>query len=305
MIRRSTKEGMHPRNHFRGGYDFKDLVRSTPGLAAHVRENAHGDLSINYADSAAVQALNQALLRQAFGLVEWGVPRGSLCPPVPGRSDYIHHVADLLRESRPAIPRGAAVRVLDIGIGASCIYPLIGASAYGWSFVGSDIDQSALDWARRILAANPRVAGLVECRLQTDRSRCFSGVILEGETFDVSICNPPFHASATDALAGNERKRRNLGLLKAKTPARNFGGQGNELWCPGGELGFITRMIAQSVEVRERCGWFTTLVATSGHLRRIESAAREAGAVEVRVIDMAQGQKRSRILAWRFASGDA
>ncbi len=302
MLQPSTKEKMHSRNRFRGGYDYPELVRKTPALAAHVRPNAHGDLSIDYADSEAVKALNQALLRHAYGLVGWDTPRGSLCPPVPGRSDYIHHAADLLGEGRSEIPRGASIRVLDIGIGASCVYPLIGASEYGWSFVGSDIDSAALDWARRTVAANPAVKGLIECRLQKDRSRCFAGVILEGETFDISMCNPPFHASAAEAREGNERKRRNLGIGKGKISDRNFGGQGNELWCPGGELGFITRMIAESVQIFDRCRWYTTLVSKSAHLPRLESAMREAGAAEVRAIDMAQGQKQSRLLAWTFAA---
>jgi 23S rRNA (adenine1618-N6)-methyltransferase len=303
MLQRSTKEKMHPRNRFRGGYDFSELVLETPPLAAHVRPNAHGDLSIDYADNEAVKALNQALLRHAYGLVSWDIPRGSLCPPVPGRSDYIHHIADLLGEGRSGIPRGPGIRVLDIGVGGSCIYPLIGASEYGWSFVGSDVDPSALHWARGLVAANPKVEGLIECRLQKDRSRCFAGVILEGETFDMSMCNPPFHASAAEAREGNERKRRNLGLGKGKAPDRNFGGHGNELWCPGGELGFITRMIAESVGIGDRCRWYTTLVSKSAHVPRLEGAAREAGAAEVRVIEMAQGQKQSRLLAWTFAAG--
>ena len=305
MLQPSTKEKMHPRNRFRGGYNFPELTASSPALAKHVRPNAHGDLSIDYADEAAVIALNRALLGQAYGLSSWEVPRGYLCPPIPGRSDYVHHVADLLGEGNSSVPRGAAVRVLDIGVGASCIYPLIGASEYGWSFVGSDIDSLAIDSARRIVAMNPKVADLIQCRLQKDRTRCFAGVIGAGEFFDLSMSNPPFHASAAEANLGNERKRRNLRLPQAKSSPRNFGGQGGELWCPGGELGFILRMITESVSQKAHCRWFTTLVSKSAHLSRLESAAHEAGASDVRAIDMAQGQKKSRLLAWTFAAGDA
>ena len=82
----------------------------------------------------------------------------------------------------------------------------------------------------------------------------------------------------------------------------NFGGQAGELWCEGGEVGFIGRMIAESAARPNLCGWFTTLVAKSDHLPRLRSALKSAGAADVQVIDMAQGAKKSRVLAWRFTS---
>ncbi len=96
MIRRPAKETMHPRNRFREGYDFERLVKSSPALKNFVRLNAYRDLSIDYADPFAVKALNRALLKDAYGLSTWDVPGGYLCPPIPGRSDYLHYLADLL-----------------------------------------------------------------------------------------------------------------------------------------------------------------------------------------------------------------
>lgn len=293
---------MHPRNRFRGGYDFKGLARESPPLAAFVRPNPHGDDSIDYANPAAVKALNQALLRQAYGLATWDVPQGYLCPPIPGRSDYLHYLADLLPGTKGgAIPRGRSVRVLDIGTGANCIYPLIGASEYGWRFVGSEADPAALEWAAKLVAGNPALESLIECRLQACAGDSFRGVIRPGEFFDLTMCNPPFHGSAAEAAAGNLRKRRNLRTKTSGAGELNFGGQAGELWCPGGEPGFVLRMIEQSVEFRGQCGWFTTLVSRSAHLPRLREALRGVKAQEVRTIDMAQGQKTSRILAWTFS----
>jgi 23S rRNA (adenine1618-N6)-methyltransferase len=288
---RPTK-GLHPRNRFNTRYDFPQLIASSPALAAFVKPHAYGENSIDYADPQAVKALNQALLKQAYGLERWDIPPGYLCPPIPGRSDYIHHLADLI-----ALRRGAAVRVLDIGAGANCIYPLIGASEYGWSFAGAEIDPVAWRWARKIVAANPSVAGLIECRLQKSATACFQGIIQPSEHFDLTMCNPPFHASAAAAAEGTQRKLRNLG---GKQIGLNFGGKASELWCEGGELAFSRRMITESAEFAERCGWFTTLVSKSEHLPRLEQALRKVKAVSVKVIDMAQGQKKSRILAWTF-----
>jgi 23S rRNA (adenine1618-N6)-methyltransferase len=303
MIRKPVKEQLHPRNRFRGGYDFAALTKASPGLAAFVAPNAHGDASIDYANPDAVKALNQALLKHVYGIDTWDVPPGYLCPPIPGRSDYLHYLADLLRGDGKEIPRGPSVRALDIGTGANGVYPLVGASEYGWSFVGTEIDPVALRWAKRLIAANDKVAKLIECRLQPSSESCFAGVIKPGEMFEASMCNPPFHASADEAADSTRRKRRHLGALgatKATMTVRNFGGQGSELWCEGGELGFVERMIAESAEWSHRCRWFTTLVSKSERLPRLQQALRVVQAADVKIIGMAQGQKQSRILAWTF-----
>ncbi len=294
-MKTDTKDGLHPRNRFRTRYDFPQLITGSPALAAFVKPNAYGDDSIDYANPQAVKTLNQALLKHAYDLQHWDIPQGYLCPPIPGRSDYIHHLADLI-----SLKRGPEVRVLDVGTGANCIYPLIGASEYGWSFVGAEMDVVALRWAKKLVASNPSVADLIECRLQKSAMNCFQGIIQPGEHFDLTMCNPPFHASAAEAAAGTQRKLRNLG---GKKDVLNFGGKAGELWCEGGELAFIRRMIEESVGFADRCGWFTTLVSKSEHLPRLEKTLRQVKASEVKIIDMAQGQKKSRILAWRFGAG--
>lgn len=304
MTARPPKVQLHPRNRFRGGYDFQRLIAASPALDPFVAPNAYGNLSIDFADPEAVMALNQALLKDAYGL-EWSIPPGYLCPPIPGRSDYLHHLADLLSGGDDdAIRRGRSVAVLDIGMGANCIYPLIGASEYGWRFVGTETDPVALRWARKLVAANSAVTDLIECRPQALPLMCFAGVVRPGEVFDASMCNPPFHASADEAAEGSRRKRRNLGLKKT-APALNFGGQAGELWCPGGELGFIERMIAESAALPYLCRWFTTVVSKSEHLPRLRQALKAARVEGTKVIEVAQGQKKSRILAWTFLAAKA
>lgn len=299
MIRRSVKAQLHPRNRFRNGYDFPALIACSPRLAAFVSPNAYGDASVDYANPEAVKALNQALLKHAYGIDNWDVPPGYLCPPIPGRSDYLHHLADLLELGGTGIQR-APVRVLDIGMGANCIYPLVGAREYGWQFVGSETDPIALRWAQKLVAANPAVSKLIDCRLQKSPLKCFDGVTKAGETFDLSMCNPPFHASAAAAAQGTRRKQRNLGHKKGKTPVLNFGGQAGELWCEGGELAFVRRMIAESAERPGLCRWFTTLVSQSAHLPRLFHALEDVNARDARTLEMVHGQKKSRILAWTF-----
>ncbi len=295
-----SKPGLHPRNRHRAGYDFAALCRASPALAGFVAPNAAGAPSIDFADPAAVRALNFALLKQAYGLEHWDIAPEFLCPPVPGRADYIHRVADLLTEDAAAPPRGAGVRVLDIGVGANCIYPIIGRGEYGWSFVGSDVDASGLACAGRIVASNHQLVG-VELRLQPSPTNIFRGVVRPGETFAACVCNPPFHASAAEADEAARRKWRGLGRdIPGRTTPSNFGGHDAELWCEGGEGLFARRLIDESVEFRERIGWFTILISKESTLPGVERALKRAGAAARRVLPLAAGRKRGRIVAWTF-----
>ena len=297
---RPAKPGLHPRNRHAGGYDFPLLVKACPELGPFIQRAPHGGPSIDFADPAAVKALNRALLAEAYGIRGWDIPTGYLCPPIPGRADYLHHLADLLATSNDgAIPRGLTVRVLDVGVGANAIYPLIGHREYGWSFVGTDLDGTALAAAGRILAANPGLAKAILLRRQADRNAIFAGVVEPGERFDLTLCNPPFHASLREAREAAQQKWRKLGR-GATGSARNFGGQGAELWCEGGEAGFIRRMVTEGAALRDQVRWFTTLVSSSASLPAVHRALRQTGAQDIRTVPMAQGQKQSRFVAWTF-----
>ena len=306
---RRSPEGkgqLHPRNRHQGRYDFPALLQAHPALARFVIRNPYGKPSIDFADPAAVRTFNRALLAQLYGLHHWDIPEGYLCPPVPGRADYLHGLADVLATSNAGIiPRDAQVRVLDIGTGANCIYPLLGHIDYGWQFVGSDIDPQALAAAQRNLVANG-LDQAIELRLQSQRTQIFRGLLRADERFHLTLCNPPFHASASEAHSGSRRKWRNLGKLdpSRQLPALNFGGQHNELWCPGGELAFIQQMIEESREHAAQVLWFSCLVSKAGNLPILHARLRQVGARQIRQVDMAQGQKQSRFLAWSFLDND-
>lgn len=294
---------LHPRNRHQGSYDFPALMRANPALRPFVAPTPRGNLSIDFTDPQAVRALNQALLALHHGVRDWDIPADFLCPPIPGRADYLHHLADLLAEGNGGrIPRGATTRLLDVGTGANGVYPLIGFKEYGWHFVGSDIAPAALDAFGRTLAANPDCAAAIELRLQPEPQAIFAGILQPGERYAATLCNPPFHASPDDAVRGSQRKWKNLGKTTGKqVPLLNFGGQAAELWCPGGEAAFIDRMIRESRACARQVGWFTCLVSKASNLPPLQAALRREQAGEVRVVAMAQGQKQSRFLAWRFA----
>lgn len=293
----------HPRNRHQGRYDFARLIAAHPPLQAFVRANAYADQSIDFADPQAVRALNAALLALHYGIKKWQIPPQYLCPPIPSRADYVHHLADLLAaDTKGNIPKDSAVRLLDIGTGANCIYPLIAQREYGWQVVGSDIDGGALASAQAILDANAIPAAQIELRMQSERNAIFKGVVKNGERFHLSLCNPPFHASMAEAQAGTRRKVSNLGKTAPRKGAAslNFGGQANELVCPGGEEGFILRMIEESARIPQQCLWFTSLVSKAATLPALSRALQRVGVVQSQLIKMKHGQKESRVLAWSF-----
>ena len=324
---------MHVRNVHKDGYPMAALCQAHPALSGYVINAKSGKKSIDFANQDAVKTLNAALLIHYYGLKTWDIPNGYLCPPVPGRADYIHGIADILASSnKGVIPQGNSVRGLDVGIGANAIYPIIGSQSYGWQFVGSDIDAVSVKSAKSIANKNPKLTPLLSVRKQSNKAKIFEGIIQPNEHFTFTMCNPPFHKSAEAAALGSERKAIGLKGNKhkrsgkkpradinahanastyAKTFAKakpdtsniklNFAGTGNELWCEGGELAFIQRMIIESVAYKNQVDWFTCLVSKSEHLKPIETSINYYGAKKFLKVDMGQGHKQSRFVAWRFS----
>ena len=292
---------LHPRNLHNNRYDFKELIKTKPELQEFVKPNKYGDLSIDFADPQAVISLNKALLAHFYGIKDYTIPEGYLCPPIPGRVDYIHHIADLLAISNNGvIPKGNTVKGLDVGIGANGIYAIIGASVYDWDFVGSDIEIESIKSVENIVNSNESLKGKIECKLQLNSQNIFTGIINKDEFYNFTICNPPFHKSLKDAMDGNKRKIQNLTKQKITKNTLNFGGKNNELWCKGGEIAFITNMIKESLEFKNNVFWFTTLVSKKENLSLIYKKLEDIKVSEIKTIDMSQGQKITRIIAWSF-----
>ncbi len=290
------KAGLHPRNKHKSGYDFKELVKSSPELFPFVSKNKFGTDSIDFSNPQAVKALNAALLKFYYHISSWDIPKDYLCPPIPGRADYIHHIADLLADKNGIIPKGLSIKMLDIGVGANCVYPLIAHAEYEWSIVGSEVDPVALVSANKIIKDNA-LDSSITLREQKDKTKIFENIISNDDFFHLTVCNPPFHSSALEAREGTNRKNKNLGIKKN---VLNFGGQNNELWCEGGEVAFILKMIQESVRYKKNCLWFSTLVSKSTTLPSVYEELKKVNIARIRTIDMTQGQKKSRIVAWSF-----
>jgi len=295
------KSRLHPRNKNRERYNFRELINCCPDLAKFVKPNKYNDESIDFANSDAVKALNMALLQYHYDIKYWDIPEDYLVPPIPGRADYIHHMADLLRSNNYGkIPIGSKIKCLDIGVGANCIYPIIGNKEYGWSFIGSDTDKVSIESANKIISSNPSLKAKVECRLQNNSKDFFYGIIRKNELIDFSICNPPFHSSAKEAQTATLRKLNNLNQKKLNKVHLNFGGQFNELCYEGGEERFVGNMIRQSKKFATSCFWFSSLISKQSNLKSVYNILKQVETTHIETISVGQGNKTSRIVAWTF-----
>jgi len=318
MINKTT---LHTKNKHNQGYDFKSLAEVYPALSAFIIANKYNQQpTIDFSNSNAVKALNAAILSKHYQIQHWDFPPGYLCPPIPGRVDYIHYLNDLLKGSTSNSSTNSTsnltdkVSVLDIGTGASCIYPILGAREYGWHFVASDIDPISVKAAQLNVSSNKNIAKHISCRLQQNSNNIFDGIIRKDDFYHLTLCNPPFHKSLADASTGTNRKWQNLNRKdKTNKPDKistagnshdkgslNFGGQKSELWCQGGELAFIRQMIKESKHFQKQVLWFTCLVSKKDHLSKLKLSLKKANVAEIKVIQMAQGNKISRFIAWRF-----
>lgn len=296
-----VKARLHPRNKNRERYNLSALTASNPELKSYIVPNKLGEESVDFSNPHAVKLLNKALLNHYYGIEHWDFPDENLCPPIPGRANYIHHIADLLGESNSdVIPMGDTITCLDIGVGASCIYPIIGVTEYGWKFIGSDIDPKSIESTQNIVNANSSIKGKIKCRVQKNPTNFFHSIIGKEQSIELTICNPPFHSSMEEAQKGTRRKIQNLSGKKVKTPELNFAGISNELIYDGGENKFIQNMILESEQFSKNCYWFSTLVSKQSNLKGIYKLLDQVDANQVKTIPMGTGNKSSRIVAWTF-----
>ncbi len=281
---------MHPNNPFQQEYDFATLTQAHPDLSPHVFTNSYGNKTIKFADKQAVKQLNKALLIHYYQLTNWDIPENNLCPPIPGRLDYLLHVNDLLDTTKN-------ISLLDIGTGANLIYPILATCHLNYTCTASEVDKDSFLNAQKIRDNNANLAN-ISLRKQQFKNSILEHIITPSDYFDVVVCNPPFFKNAFDAEQKNKRKVKNLKLKETET--LNFGGKSNELWYKGGEEAFVKKMAEESKHFKTQVCWFTSLVSQKENLKNIKRAINKTNPTEVKIVAMEQGNKKSRFIAWRF-----
>ncbi len=289
-----TNSNFHTSNKHKSGYDLDILCDVYPDLKPFVFVNKYETKTIDFANPKGVKALNKALLFKDYNIKYWKFSDDNLCPPISGRVDYIHYLFDLLKGNKAR----KDISVLDIGTGATCVYPILGNAEYSWKFVGTDIDKASLKTAQNIIDKN-ELTQVISLRHQNDISKILQGVINDDDQFSVTMCNPPFYKSEEEAINATTRKLKGL-KKEGEELVRNFSGTHNELWYKGGEKAFLHNYLYESSLFKEQSEWFTSLVSKKDLVRGMQTSLKKLGATSVKVINMGQGNKLSRIVAWTY-----
>jgi len=281
---------MHPKNIHSTKYNLTLLCKNYAELDNYVFTNKYKTETVDFSNPKAVKALNTALLYTHYQIKDWNFSDENLCPPIPSRTDYIHYLNDLIDSD------DSKINILDIGTGATCIYPLLGNAIYNWNFVGTDIDANSLDNAQQIIDNN-NLNTAINLRLQKEKSQILKGLLKTDDFFTATMCNPPFYKSLDEANNANKRKQQNLNL---KSKERNFGGNNNELWYKGGEKAFLHNYLYESSLFKEQCKWFTSLVSKKENIKSMYASLKKLNASKIKTIEMKHGNKITRIVAWSF-----
>lgn len=331
--------------------DFVALAAAHPAFKPHVIPNPQhtGSFTIDWKDPDACTALNEALLQVDFGITT-DQPRNRLCPPIPNRFNYLlwiqdlHHATlsardgeqlwvdetdvaikeDLPRASKRARLDGesasstpARPRTLDIGTGATAIYPVLGCLiSPTWTFVGTDIDTESLQSARKTVDdpqnnTSEHLRG-ARCSHQTPLKLADRITLLQRSSADKliptdkdidaqcaplfasSMCNPPFYASAEEMQASL--------AAKSKPPHAACSGAEVEMITDQGEVGFVGRILEESLECREEVVWYTSMLGKLSSVEQLLSRLRRDGIDNVAMTELLQAKTKRWAIAWSFTA---
>ncbi|CAK7262668.1 hypothetical protein SEPCBS119000_000091 [Sporothrix epigloea] len=277
--------------------DFLALARDDPEFAAVCTRPGQ----INFRDPAAVRQLTQSLLRRDFGL-KVDLPPDRLCPPVPNRVSYVLWVTELVGTTRGGSTPEQVVG-LDIGTGASCIYPLLACTiSPSWRFLATDIDADSLQSARNNVERN----GLAE-RIRVVRRTLDDSLVAleENESLNLTftMCNPPFYASADEMAASAAAKQQPPHSACTGAPVEM-------VYSPlagcdvGGEIAFVGRVLAESLVLRSRVGWYTVMLGKLASLTTLVAQLRAHGIDNYAVTALLYhgGKTRRWALGWSFGA---
>ncbi|MGH0162819.1 UNVERIFIED_CONTAM: hypothetical protein FKN15_043942 [Acipenser sinensis] len=283
----ALNKSMHPRNRYKDkAPDFAYLASKYPEFKQHVHTNLTGRVGLNFKDPEAVRALTCTLLKEDFGLtIE--IPLERLIPTVPLRLNYIHWVEDL-------IEGGGQRWGIDIGTGASCIYPLLGASMNGWFFLATEVDDMCYNYAKKNVEQNNlseliKVVKVPQKTLLMDALKEESGIV-----YDFCMCNPPFFANQLEAKGVNSRSAR-----RPPPSSVNTGGV-TEIMAEGGELEFVKRIIHDSLQLQRRLRWYSCMLGKKCSLAPLKEELRKHGVPKVTHTEFCQGRTMRWALAWSF-----
>lgn len=288
--------------------DHEELASAYPNLQPFlVSGRQNGASSIDFLSAEATRFYNQALLHRWFG-IKLSLPSNHLCPTALSRTRYIRWIASLVQYC-PS--QQEQIVGIDVGTGASCVYPLLGKAIYNWNFIATDIDDESLASAAENVKQNCWTDSISVIRAarqdlsdggQSTQSPLFH--ILQGAldapstrklqesspTFSsahFSMCNPPFFESVEDKVPRQDT----VCIATA-----------SELATSGGEVEFVKQMMYESAQLGERVSWYTTLLGKKSSLYPLVAYLKTLNPLDIQDTTFKQGRNTRWALAWTFST---
>ncbi|KIP02400.1 hypothetical protein PHLGIDRAFT_79182, partial [Phlebiopsis gigantea 11061_1 CR5-6] len=249
------------------------------------------------------RCLTQALLHRDFGIL-MTLPEDRLCPPVctkifAPRLNYILWLQDVLDATDLPSSADKSVQGIDIGTGASAIYPLLGCSTNTtWNFYATEIDETSLTCARQNVVENHLEARITVLQADFDSTILPCEVFEQSSQLDFTMCNPPFYRNREEISISAEAKQ--LGPNAVCT------GADTEMITPGGEVSFVRQMVLESLRWSTRCRhfglgrWFTSMLGKMSSLTEIVELLKVNKIGNYGITEFVQGRTRRWAIAWSF-----
>ena len=278
--------------------DFAMLASKYPDFCQEWRamKQVKGPLA-SKATPAFQRALTRSILHFHFGLQLPLLPDDRLCPPVPNRWFYCEWV---LQEVMPSLTNPMHFETtykvtnvgLDVGTGASAIYPLLLLSQDSkLHMLASEIDTMSIQSAKINCEANG-LQDRVTLIPITDSSNLVGGPLSQAlakanvTNLDFIVTNPPFFDERPSERAdGRER-----------TPMTDTEGL-----YPGGEVGWVLDVLRDSLTTLTNIGWYSTMLSKKASFQTLERILTNfLGPGHVRSTEFNVGSMTRWFLAWTY-----
>ncbi|XP_064618931.1 RNA N6-adenosine-methyltransferase mettl16-like isoform X2 [Lineus longissimus] len=278
---------MHPKNPYRSRKpDFKDLALKYEEFRKYSTQDTGGKVHLDFKAPECLRALSWALLKNDFD-IDVDMPLERLIPTIPLRLNYILWLKDIIGEKTD-------VHGIDIGCGASCVYPLLASKMYGWKMVTTEVDDLNLTYAKRNVEKNEMGESIrvVEVKEGSGLSN-----LLETENcnFDFCMCNPPFFESNIEAYGLTSSRKPDRAEPKSVSTASE-----HESIVEGGEVAYVQQMITDSLQLRNRIRVYTTMLGKKKSAGVLKNELQTKKIKNVASYTFCQGRTMRWGLAWSF-----
>lgn len=295
---------MHPRNIYKTPPSFSELGKLFPEFSLQLVCNLivlyltiiiskiffQGSTGkIDFKNPAAVRSLTKCCLLKDFDL-NVQLPENKLSPTLPLRLNYIHWIEDLLHH----VGITENVAGIDIGCGASCIYSLLAVRLNdNWKMSALEIDNDNLKFAKENVSTN-RLDENISVVDQEGSSSIFDKLLASNpQQKSFCMCNPPFFSSPDEVFQSENRTGN-----RKRPRSQNSGTPSELIFEDGGELGFVKKILNESVQLKEKVQIYTTMLGCKKNVPQLVDEIRKRNIESVTTTEFIQGKTTRWGVAW-------